>query len=49
MFDQENPESYINGKEASSPEFDAVRGTEGLNVNSDENDDLMKLLKKFGY
>ena len=48
MFDSQNPEGY-NTQAESNPEFDAVRGTEGLNVNSNENDDLMKLLKEMGF
>ena len=48
MYDPEFPESFNTSKE-SSPEFDAVRGTEGLNCNSSENDSLMALLAEFGY
>ena len=48
MFDPENPEGFVNGKEF-SPEFDMIRGTEGLNCGSDENDSLMALLKEYGY
>ena len=40
---------FDNGCDPTPPEFGAVRGTEGLNLNSSENDELMKLLKEFGF
>ena len=50
MFDSENPESYVNGKESSSPEFDAVRGTDDrFSCGENENDGILALLKEFGY
>lgn len=37
------------GKDEIPAEWGAVRGTEGLNLNSSENDSLLDLLKSFGY
>lgn len=50
MFDNENPENYVNGKESISPEFDAVRSSDdGYSCGGGEDDDLLAWLKKEGY
>lgn len=50
MFDSENPESYVNGKESISPEMASVNSTDdGFSCGGSENDSLMALLKEMGF
>jgi hypothetical protein len=47
--DDFTPACNDNGKDEMPPEWCAVRGTEGLNCNSNENDGILALLKELGF
>ncbi len=50
MFDNENPENYVNGKEEIAPEFNAVRSSDdGYSCGSGEDDALLDWMKKNGF
>jgi hypothetical protein len=47
--DDFTPACNDNGKDEMPPEWCAVRGTEGLNCNSNENDGILAILKEMGF
>ena len=50
MFDPENPENFVNGKESVSPELAGVNSTDdGFSCGGNENDHVLALLKEFGF
>ena len=49
MFNSEDPESYVNGKESLAPEMAGVNSTDDGYSCGNENDSLMALLAEFGY
>ena len=49
MFDPLNPENFVNGREEISPEMATVNSTDDGYSCGGENDELMKLLKEYGY
>jgi len=49
MFNSEDPESYVNGKESLAPEMAGVNSTDdGYSCGNGENDHIMALLKEYG-
>jgi len=49
VFDPENPDAFVNGKEKISPEMAGVNSTDdGYSCGNGENDHIMALLKEFG-
>jgi len=50
MFDPENPENFVTGKESLAPEMAGVNSTDdGYSCGGSENDHVMALLKEMGF
>lgn len=50
MFDSENPENYVNGKEEISPELAGVNSTDdGFACGGGEDDELLAWMKNNGF
>ena len=50
MFDQDNPENYVNGKETLAPEMASVNSTDdGFSCGGGEDDALLEWMKKNGF